>query len=328
MKKVVISLFVALLATVGVKAQQIAVVSESGTTSMYQTLPEAIEGADPGSVIYLPGGGFQISDDVKITKKLTIIGIGHKANGENADGNTIISGNLFFDGGSDYSAVMGCYISGDVNIGNDGSSVNNVTVRYCNLNSMQVKNNTCTGTIVNQNYVRSPSLFQYAGVTFKNNICNAILYISGGTISYNIFAQKDRYYAPICEVNNSTISSNFFLVNSSDTGGGYLVSRCYNDLVFDNMGKEDCGDKAIVISGEVDWTDVFVNYNGGAITPASDFHFKGDYKQYENQVGIYAGDGFSDSGMAPVPYILAKKVDAQTDASGKLNVKIRVKAGE
>ena len=77
-----------------------------------------------------------------------------------------------------------------------------------------------------------------------------------------------------------------------------------------------------------EWTDVFVNYNGGAVSPVSDFHFKEAYKQYESQVGIYAGTGFNDQQLAPVPYIIAKDVDEQTDAQGKLNVRIRVKAGQ
>ena len=83
-----------------------------------------------------------------------------------------------------------------------------------------------------------------------------------------------------------------------------------------------------LIKIDADWSEVFENYNGGAISPVSDFHFKGDYKQYESQVGVYAGGVDFDKQLAPVPYIVAKHVDEQTDASGKLNVKIRVKAGQ
>ena len=76
------------------------------------------------------------------------------------------------------------------------------------------------------------------------------------------------------------------------------------------------------------WEDVFVKYNNGEATPASNYHFKEAYKQYENQVGIYAGTGFNDKQLAPVPYIVAKQIPEQTDAQGKLNIKIRVKAGQ
>ena len=71
--------------------------------------------------------------------------------------------------------------------------------------------------------------------------------------------------------------------------------------------------------GDVDWNDVFMKYD--TENPwNSDFHFKDEYKQYENQVGIYAGTGFNDKQMAPVPYIVAKHVDDQTDAQGKLGI--------
>ena len=90
----------------------------------------------------------------------------------------------------------------------------------------------------------------------------------------------------------------------------------------DNFG-DDC-----VKIGDVNWNDVFENYNGGSISPVSKFHFKGDYIQYEFEVGIYAGDGFNEDQLAPVPYIISKDIPQQTDAAGKLNIKIRVKAGD
>ena len=93
------------------------------------------------------------------------------------------------------------------------------------------------------------------------------------------------------------------------------------------MSDRDFGDNPINL-GDVDWNNVFNNYNGGAITPVSKFHFKGDYSGYEHQVGIYAGDGFNEDQLAPVPYIVSKNIPQQTDAAGKLNIKIRVKAGE
>ena len=101
-----------------------------------------------------------------------------------------------------------------------------------------------------------------------------------------------------------------------------------NDCVISgNMTLSDWGDDYINIFKEnFKWEDVFEDFKGNSISPAFNFHFKDEYKQYENQVGIYAGDGFNDKQLAPVPYIVAKKIDEQTDAAGKLNIKIRVKA--
>lgn len=137
---------VALLATMTAAAQNIAAVSPSNATTIYQTLEEAIVGAESGSTIYLPGGGFQIKDETKINKKLTIMGVSHRGDIDNVDGATVISGNLWFNEGSSGSAILGCYIHGAVNIGEDGI-VNNVTVKLCNLDVVNVKNNTLYGYI-------------------------------------------------------------------------------------------------------------------------------------------------------------------------------------
>ena len=99
------------------------------------------------------------------------------------------------------------------------------------------------------------------------------------------------------------------------------------------MAASDIGDDRINVGGEgFSWNDVFVKF--GNISQSStnmndvDFHFKGEYAQYADKVGIYAGSGFSDDQLAPIPYIVSKRIDEQTDAAGKLNIKVRVKAGE
>ena len=307
-KQRIIAAAITALMGVGVTmGQQIAVVSSGNTTTMYQTLQKAIEGALPGSVIYLPGGGFQIPESVKITKKVSIVGIGHKAKSENADGNTVISGNLFFDGNSSGSSVMGCFISGHVYIGNDGSSVNNVVVRYCNLNSMQVKNNTCTGTVVNQNYIRNGSNFNGASAIFTNNVSAPVSNLNGAKVTNNVFTGGSGF-------SSCSISRNIFLGGQGTDGN--ISSGNIN------------GGEAPVVIGELTWNDLFVNYNNGAITPASDFQMKEQYRLLYGDCGIYGGSGFRKNGQPPIPFIMAKQIPGQTDGSETLNIKVRVMSGE
>lgn len=324
-KRILLTAIAAIMGTAVSIAQQIAVVSESGTTDVYQTLQEAIEGASNGSVIYLPGGGFQIHDSVKITKRLSIIGIGHKAKNENVDGNTVIAGSLFFNQGANNSSVMGCYISGNVNIGKDGNSVNNFTIKYCNLNSVQVGNNLCSGTIANQNYIRSTSSFNQSPAIITNNVMFDVQYVNGGVIANNILNMpymSDRIDSarPLYNNPNTSILYNIVLHWKQPFARG-----CSNSQIVGNMAPVSFGEDCIIISN-VDITDIFINPKG--ISSVSDFHFKEAYQQYQSQVGIYGGDGFSDGALPPVPFIVSKSVPEQTDASGKLNIKIRVKAGE
>ncbi len=336
MKRIIILLMIAFVATVYSHAQQIAVVSTDGATSLYQTLGEAINGASAGSVIYLPGGGFPISDDVKITKKLTIIGIGHKIMTDNADGYTTITGNLNFNEGSDGSAVMGVYLTGNLYIGYDGKKVDNVLVRYCNVDGIYVKNSQSLGTVVNQNYIRSGASFADATCEFTNNIVKYIWRLDNGIIANNIITSgygasgsgvNSSYYA-MNGCDNTSVKYNIVLANknSGNSVWGLWGSNC---TAIGNMMKSERvsnDSEPIILASGVSWSDVFVNYNGGAISPNSNFHFTEAYQQYSD-CGIYGGTGFSDSALPPVPYISAKRIDEQTDAAGNLTIKIRVKAG-
>lgn len=330
-KRLILAAWTALLAVAIATAQQISVVTEGGETTLYSTLADAINGAEPGSVIYLPGGGFPIADVVNITKRLTIIGIGHKYNNDNVDGGTIIAGNLFFNEGSDGSAVLGCYISGEVKIGFDKKSVNNILVRYCNLKSVRVQNSSCHGITIDQNYIRYGNVFRAAPVTFTHNICPWVIDLDNGVIEYNIFTSNlyytttpfEEYYwisGACANCDKDRISNNIFLDKSHSNSG--------NDNVYSyNMvNGADWGDNPVNI-GEVDWNDVFKKYNNAAISPATNFHFTNDYLEY-SECGIYGGTGFNDHQTAPVPYIVSKTVDEQTNSAGFLNITITVKAGE
>ena len=325
MKKSVLSLLIALMAIVVANAQQISVVSEGGKTDLYRTFQEAIEKAEPGSVIYLPGGGFPIADAVKITKKLTIVGIGNKIDTENPDGYTTVSGNLFFDQGSDFSALMGVYVSGNVYIGNDGNEVDDVLIRHCNINQLSVNNNKCKGITINQNYFRSGALFGGSNATFSNNITTGIENLDNGFILNNIITGRaPNYYNAIAICDWTSITNNI-IFNSNIHSGDQCFAQG-NMCVVDWSLDEKC-----INMGTVDWNNVFKYFNNGAISPASSFHFKADseYTQYEGQVGIYSGDTpFEDNQLAPVPYIIFKDVPQKTNTEGQLRIRIRVKAGD
>lgn len=326
-------LAVAFLATFTAGAQNIAVVSPSNVTTIYQTLDEAVSGADNGCIVYLPGGGFRIKEETLIDKKLTIMGVSHRGDTDNADGATVIGGNLNFVKGASGSAVVGVYLSGDINVGTASDSVVNLTVRYCNINSIQVKHPQSSGMVVNQSYLRNNSNFKGCNARLENNIIHSICDVNGGFISNNVIVNYGSYrrgqygfsgsydiYSCVIIAYNTMISNNILF----STGRLLQGSGCQ---VSDNMVKsENWGDNAVVLGG-ADWNAVFEKYNGGAISPVSKFHLVGDYKQYDNKIGIYGGTGFKDdTSLAPIPRIVSKKVAEQTDGTGKLKIEVTVKA--
>lgn len=304
MKRIFLILIATILSVVSIYAQQIAVVNGAGTTTVFTSLDEAIAKAEAGSTVYLPGGGFQINDTTLINKKLTIMGIGHKANSENADGNTTISGYLQFAPGSDGSAVMGVYLSHNIKIGVKGI-VKNILVRYCNVQEISVETENCPGIVVNQNYIRGNGHFNKSNVSFTNNIVNGLGIVNGGTIYNNIFTGYYYYYSSTSQ---------------------YTMYRVFNSTVKDNYCfYKDFYDSSANLTENNLWSqssNSFVKWSG--IHTDSDFHFKESYTGDTN-VGIYGGTGFSDDCLPPMPYIVSKNIAEQTDAQGKLKIQVSVK---
>jgi hypothetical protein len=266
-----------------------------------------------------------VSDTTKITKKLTIIGIGHRPDNDNADGSTSVSGNFFFEGGSDNSALMGLYLSGNVNIGTSASAVDNFLLRYCNVNSVLVANSNCHDVRINQNYMRFTSSGGNSPVTFSNNISGAINSVKGGIIDHNIIKSHNSHNNSIFDaVYDTQIKNNIFVDN-----GGFVAYT--GSIVTNNMGlvNRTAAFKGENYIGVEDWEGVFVGPDNG-ITPSSNFKLKegawktGDTKQGE--IGIYGGSGFSETALPPIPRITDKNIADQTDANGNLRVKITVKS--
>lgn len=327
MKKNVL-IAVALFATMAVNAQSIAAVSPSNVTTMYQTLDDAVTKAEEGSVIYLPGGGFKISDDTKITKKFTIMGVSHRADADNADGATVVSGNLSFVGGSSGSSITGFFLSGSVNVGDSENPVNNVTIRYCNVNSVQVKNGASSNLIVNQSYLRSHSNFGNCNVSLENCVLSSLSNVNGGIINHNIITSSNYYSdygrCTLRDVNNSSITNNFFTGWQGHRGGSCTVS---NNCI--GTGSWSGNENEIKLDDGTEWKNVFETPNGISIN--SKYKLIGKWGKNAatdgTDVGIYGGSGFNDDkSLAPIPRIVSKKVDEHTDGSGMLHIEVRVKA--
>jgi hypothetical protein len=321
MKKVFLTGMASLAAIVAVNAQQISVVAPGGATALYTSLDTAIVKAAAGSTIYLSGGGFQVNNATKITKKLTIIGIGHRADNDNADGNTVVSGNLFFNENSDNSALMGLYLSGNVNIATSANAVNNILVRYCNVNAIGVGNSNCQGIVINQNYLRGTSNGGNSPLTFSNNVSSTIAQVTGGNIIHNVVTGSLSYVPHpgiTYSINNSNISNNII------KGGTPYCSG----TISNNMSSSSFGDNSIVVES---WDDVFAGPDNGVNT-SSNFKLKGSLGKNAatdgSDVGIYGGAGFSDLALPPGPRIVRKVIADQTDENGNLRVQIEVKVGE
>ena len=329
MRKSIFTLLLAAMTVADVCAEQIAVVTESGTTSIYQTLDQAIANATDGSVIYLPGGGLDISSNTKVTKRVTIIGVSHKYNADNADGSTVIGGDVNFAAGSDGSALMGVYATGDVIIGSSNDSVQNIVVRYCNVNSIQIKHSGCRGIVVNQNYLRDYSDFGDNNVSLTNCVLHSIKNVYNGIINHNVIqSYVPVSYYPLYIVKNSLITNNVFCYNTDICSVNSSRDNQIHNNISGYLYGQSLDDNTVSQLLQKKPEDLFVN-PGPGVSVESDFHLKDSIGigagTDGTDIGIYGGTGFKDDCIAPIPRIVSKNIPEQTDAEGKLNIRIEAK---
>ena len=104
---------------------------------------------------------------------------------------------------------MGCYITGNVNIGNDGQ-VNNILIKCCSFNEIKINNSACLEIFVNQNYIRGrDNTGGNSNLILKNNIMKGIRYVNGGIIQNNIFTHwSDAYAGSLNYIYNSIVTNN------------------------------------------------------------------------------------------------------------------------
>lgn len=111
---------------------------------------------------------------------------------------------------------------------------------------------------------------------------------------------------------------------------GSSIHSGSNCQVYNNMLTRNWGENCIVVSS---MNDALVDSSHGVST-ASNFQLAGeDGKNAASDgtdVGIYGGPNgdanFCEDAFPPIPRIISKKIDEQTDGAGKLTMKISVKA--
>lgn len=336
MKKLIILIFAITAAATVAHAQEIAVQAADGSVATYNNLDKAILGAPAGATIYLPAGNLTINDSVIITKKLTIIGVGYKTT--NQGGSTLIGGNFHYDQGSDGSSLMGVYLTGEVRLAFNGA-INNFLLRFCNVNQLIIGSgwNLSNNIFINQNIIRA-SIYNtfcsywyscfFGPIHITNNIIGDDLNgVNGGIVDHNIFlnlgstrilGNKDVYGYYI---KNTTFSNNVFYFSNDNL---FENASC---LFQNNIGVADL---ATDLANNDELNKIFVNGTGKI---DGDYHIKDGMTGKGGgtdgtDVGIYGGSGFSDEALAPIPRIVSKSIPNQTDASGNLNISIKVRAAQ
>jgi len=332
--------------TVILNAQTSIILQSKENATMFNKFSDALTDAKQGDIIYLSGGSFNIGN-VIIDKKLTIIGAGHYPSHTQATGLTFLSGNITLITGADTTMLQGFYLSGDVRLGSTAQNqrVNHVNLIRCNVNSIWLSHNSQASSDnslsqfinIQENVIRGDlggGFVQQIAIS-KNIIDGGVYNFNGGVVfSNNIFLRHPNPWSPlILNIRSGLFRNNIFISPGSYMDGDNSGSGFYNNL-FSGAFTIPAG---LHGSGNIvskPRADIFVQQTGNV------FSYDHNYRLKPESGGIGTGnDGFDigiygtpvpfkDGAVPYTPHTTTQSISSESDASGKINININVKAQE
>jgi hypothetical protein len=318
MKAIFFTSAIFFLTVIGLNAQNLIAVQNAGTPSFFLKIADAIESAQDGDTIYLPGGSF---GECTINKRLHLVGVGHHPDSTKATLMTYIPG-VSFDPGSDGSTLTGIRTI-NLSIGNNIDEIKNLIISRCYIGNCYIYLKCSNITFV-QNIIKTVGGSDNRDISFSNNkigslggfeYCsirnNIILYISY-SITLSVFENNfigstySSYYLQSNIINNN-ISYSGFDITTQNVGA--------NNLFYQEAGS------------------IFVKED-------SDFEYGNDYHLKSGcegknagkdgtDMGIYGGTFPWKEGSLPFnPHYQRINISPTTDNNGNLNVNIKVAAQE
>ena len=310
------------------------------------TFSDAVTNAPAGSTIYIPGGVFN-TDNIEITKELTIIGAGHNIDSTGATGITYLVGNLEFAQDSDNSFLTGVSLNGILYIAhNNSETVSNIRVARCSI-STTVSIATATGSSVsnisfkeniigNSNIMKSiegGNISNSSSVSFSNCIINGYIGSIKNYLIKNCIILGHTNSSPpylISGVDNSTFENNIFTYNNSATVTVNSSGNIFNNNLFVSGSNQNGGTYSnSMINVSID--ELFVNYSSGIFNYENDFHLKPACVGVNagtdgTDVGIYGTDEPFKEGSLPFnPHIYFKDIAPVTNPDGSLQIEIKAR---
>ncbi len=307
LKKLFLSVVV-LCTSILLLSQNYITVDHNGTPSLYDDLQTAVDSAQSGDHIYIPGGSFNVST-LYIDKKLSIIGAGHYPDSTLATNYTNIQGNIKFKTGSDSIIIEGLYITGSIYFGStDTDSMYNISIIRCNFENLGLNyslNETTIGktsdNFISENIIRNKI---YGGETesnyFEKNIVKSSIYDleSNNCFTNNIFLNLKSTYTDYLfnDIDNTLFTNNIILDNNGGTAGVYNTQNCTfnNNLLVDAFNSSFSSSSNNVGTSNIEnilQDSIFINQSGITFSYDHNYHLK------PTCPGVGAGDDGTDIGI-------------------------------
>lgn len=338
------SLLIFLLAvglTFSINAQSVYTVQGEAGTSSYSTLTAAVAGASAGDYIYLPGGTVSVTDLI-INKQLHLIGAGHYPEASSATGATILTGNVYFNTGSDFSTIQGLFLNNEIRFGMNGDNddVSNILISRCNVSYIHLGVTHETYSGVSNIHIKDCII--RAGISFKftqNNVVdNCIIegvfdnVLGGLEVNNCIFFNPGQF---LRNINAAMFKNCIFTISSSNfTYASHSQPAVFQNCLFghepvsDNINTQYYNCAQFTGSANL----LFENMPENKFDYSYDYHLASGseaagFGLEDTDAGIYGGmEPYKEDALPINPHIVMKNIPGKTDGQGKLNITVQVQA--
>jgi hypothetical protein len=316
------------------------IVVQNGTARSFESLTMAIDSANAGDTIYIPGGGFNILSST-IDKTLHWRGVGHYPDSTTATGHTQITSTLYFTGNCDNSTFEGIYFSAGLTFGSTDDEAINIKIKRCHAAGITLRKITegnpdlyfqiTESVIANLNGKNASRC-----LVEKSLLFGTIQYFHWSIFNHNSTGFNRSTYSDysIGDCINCQFKNNVFAYGH----GFYRSKNCnlqYN--MFVNALPYNATTSVLTGNNNIEYIGYYNSFvEGGAL---SSFSYVNDYHLKAGSPGIGAAEDGTNIGIygttmpykdGAVPYSPhIRLVDIENQAvNGELGVKITVAAQE
>lgn len=303
------------------------VVQNASKTEVYTNINDAITNAVAGDTLYIPGGGFTITNTT-IDKELHWVGHGHYPDSTKATFQTRIISNLNFNSTCSNSSFEGIYFTGALQFGYDNQDVSNITMKRCRVGSNLNLRIITTGN-PNLNFVITECVLFHVNANNGGNcliekslLFSSVYYFDQSNFVHNVFNNNAGSYT-LYYNSNCTFTDNVFGMSYGTSGSNSCI---FTNNVFP-------GELPSLTTGT--FTDNYVNVGSDIYTSVTNnytFSYDDDYHLKTNWL---SSDGSTNCGVygtllpyKTIPYYPhINTATIQNEASNnQLGVEINVKA--
>lgn len=327
----------------GIWGQSLIAVHHNGNATFYKELDSAMNVAQAGDTLYLPGQVYDLTSPLIIDKQVHLVGTGHHPDSTAATGRTRMNGEIRIVTGADYGSIAGIYAAGSIYFGSNVSDndVHHFTIGRCHIAGFLLFsfNGTVDADSIGPSHiiVRNSLVGDYfwgGGFTTDNLFYNNIFKRDLG-----YFNERNRFLnnvfsgSKVANLNRCEFANNYFSTQYTPINAGSVTNCSFKNNLFrvssgtwgpsnEYYGNIFLQTLAATFVDPVGNPSLYdVDYRLLSTSPGKNAGTDG------TDIGIYGGlYPWKDNTVPFNPHIQSRTIGPTTDGAGNLPVNIKVKA--